>query len=173
MLHGRSWFRSGVARRAVLLPVRKAVLVDVNIVEERSIQLLREHVRVLAVASAAINDDRQRLLRRILPLVEELREFVVDVGLPHRVRPRAGDVSLLVNRGAAGVEEERAVIVERFDVVVRDLDVGLLFVRGEFGERVRRRGGACCPGGGRFGGRRGRVWGDGCQGGGEFGGWWG
>src|SRR6185369_12472412 len=60
-------------RAAVLLPVRKAVLVDVDIVEQRAIELLGEHVRIFAIAAAAVDDDRERLLRGIGSLVEVLR----------------------------------------------------------------------------------------------------
>src|SRR2546421_718042 len=112
-------------------PVGIAVLVDVDVVELDAPQFLREHVRVLAIAAGAVDDDRLRLLRRLAALVEELAHFVVDVGFPDGEGTRAGDVALFVDRGAPRVEDERAGVVERLDVVVLDLDVGLVGVDDE------------------------------------------
>jgi len=48
--------------------------------------------------------------------------------------PRAGDVSLLVDRGAPRVEEKHALVMEGVDVVEGDLDVWLVGVLLELGE---------------------------------------
>src|SRR3954447_22766430 len=93
---------SGVNGRAVLLPVGETVFVDVDVVELDAPELLREHVRILAIAAAAIDDDRKVLRRLIAALAEQLVHFLVDIRLPHRIRPRAGDVSLFIDRGTAG-----------------------------------------------------------------------
>src|ERR1043166_1736001 len=130
-------------------PVGVAVLVDVDVVELDAPQLLGEHVGVFALAAGAVDDDRLRLLPLVAALCEELVDLVVDVRLPDGVGPRAGDVSLLVDRRAPGVEEEGAGCVERGDVVVLDLDVGLVGVGDETGDvRLRGYGG----GGGRTAG---------------------
>src|ERR1051326_77993 len=120
-----SWIRSGVRRPVVRDPVGIAVLVDVDVVELDAPQLLREHVRFFAVAAGAVDDDRLRLLLLVAALGEELVDLLVDVGFPDGERPRAGDVTLFVDRGAPSVEEEHAGVVESVDVVVFDLDVGL------------------------------------------------
>src|SRR5438309_7841870 len=85
------WCCAAVHRSPALLPIGEAVFVDVDVVVLDAPQLLREHVRVFAVAAGAVGDDRLRLLTRIAALFEELVHFLVDVGLPHRERPRAGD----------------------------------------------------------------------------------
>src|SRR5689334_16567364 len=100
--------RAGTDRAAALLPVGEAVLVDVHVVELDAPQLLREHVRVLARAAGAVDDDGLVLVRGVGALFEELVDLVVDVGFPHGERARAGDVAGFVDRGAAGVEEEGA-----------------------------------------------------------------
>src|SRR5207248_1862987 len=144
-------------RRVVLLTVREAVFVDVDVVVLNAPQLLREHVRVLAIATGAIDDDRLGLLLRIAALFEKFLHLLVDVGFPHRERTRTGDVTLLVNRGATRVEEENFFVVELFDGVVRDFDVWLVGVGGEL--LLRGCGGVA------------RLWWWGCCGGG-FRWWW-
>src|SRR5438105_157627 len=114
-----------LSRAGLVLPVREAVLIDVNIIELNAPELLREHVRILAIAAAAIDDDGKVLRGGIAALGEELLHFVIDVRLPDGVRTRAGDVSLFVDRSSARVEEEHVLVVQRLDVVERDLDVRL------------------------------------------------
>src|SRR5437773_8404802 len=95
-------FRSRVNGATALLPVGESVLVDVDVVELNPPQLLCEHVGVLAVAARTIDHDGQILIFRIAPLREQLVDLLVDVGFPHRIRTSPRDVSLLVDRGAAG-----------------------------------------------------------------------
>ena len=109
-------------------------------------------MRVLAVAAAAVDDDRRALVEA---LREERLDLVVDVRLPHREGPGAGDVAVAVDAGPAGVEKERVARVERRDVVARDLDPGRTGVgrkrlarvgsrrgKSRAGRRGRDRGGA-------------------------------
>src|SRR5437773_5217685 len=117
---------------APLLPIRKPILVHIDIIELDAPQLLGQHVRVFAVAARAVDDDRLFLIARVAALSVELVHFAVDIGLPHGERTRAGDVSLLVDRRASRVEEEGALGMQRRDVVAVDLDVGLVRMRFEF-----------------------------------------
>src|SRR6266498_3572407 len=79
----RSWRQSGVNRQPALLPIGETILINVNIIELNSPQLLREHVRVFAVATRAVDDDRQILISRVAPLGVEFVDFLVDIGFPH------------------------------------------------------------------------------------------
>ena len=118
-------------RGVVLLPVRETAFVDVDVVVLNAPQLLREHVRVLAIAAGAIDDDRLGLLLRVAALFEKFLHFLVDVRFPNRERTRTGDVALFVNRSATRVEEENFFVVELFDGVVGDFDVWLVGVGSE------------------------------------------
>src|SRR5258708_33623948 len=102
------WVRPRMPGAVVGLPVGETVLVDIHVVEQGAVQFLGEHVRVLAVAAGAVDDDRQGLLLRILPLFPQPAHLVLDLGFPDRERSCAGDVPLLVDVRPPGVEEERA-----------------------------------------------------------------
>ena len=113
-------------------PVGPAVAIDEEVVEARAEELLREHVRVLAVAAGAVDDDRDRA---VAAFADERRHAGVDVALPDGKAARAGDVALLVVLRAARVQEERAARDEPRGVVARDLDEGLV-VRREAAKQV-------------------------------------
>ena len=76
--------------------------VDEEVVEARAEELLREHVRVLAVAAGAVEDDRDRA---VAALADERRHAGVDVALPDGKAPRARDVALLEVLRAARVQD--------------------------------------------------------------------
>src|SRR5205814_3744082 len=161
-LRESSRIRSRMRRGVVLLPVRETAFVDVDVVVLNAPQLLREHVRVLAIAAGAIDDDRLGLLLRVAALFEKFLHFLVDVRFPNRERTRTGDVALFVNRSATRVEEENFFVVELFDGVIGDFDVWLVGVGSELWRGCRGVAGlwrwgcwvarlrGCCGGGFRW-----------------------
>src|SRR6185369_9157005 len=80
--------------QAALLPAGEAVLVDEEVVEPDHVELLSEHVRILAVSAAAVDDDRRVLVETLL--VERL-DTVGDVRLPDGKAPRSRDMPVGVH----------------------------------------------------------------------------
>jgi hypothetical protein len=94
-------------------------------------------VGVLAVAAAAVSDERCGGVETLLGKGEELP---VEVGLPHRERSGAADVALAINVRAAGVEERRSAVEERLRLLRRDFEIRLVGMRRKIGRRGGDRG---------------------------------